>query len=41
MYAGNISPPVTWNQQQVDLYPYAGDPKFINPYTSDFLSNLS
>ena len=41
MYAGNISPPVTWNQQQVDLYPYTGDPKFINPYTSDFLSNLS
>ena len=41
MYAGNISPPVAWTQQQVDLYPYAGDPKFINPYTSDFLSNLS
>ena len=25
----------------MDIYPYTGDPKFINPYTSDFLSALS
>ena len=41
MYAGNISPPVTWNNSQVDINPYTGDPKFINPYTSDFLTALS
>ena len=41
MYAGNMSSPVTWYDGQVDVYPYTGDPKFINPYTSDFLTALS
>ena len=41
MYAGNISPPVAWNGQQVDQNPIIGDPKFINPYAPDFINALS
>ncbi len=41
MYSGNISSPVAGNGNQVDIYPYTGDPKFINTNTSDFLSTLS